>query len=230
MTTALDIITSAMRKIGVLTKTETPAADESADALQTLNDLLGSWSNDSLPIYARTLENFTLSANTSAYTIGNSATFDTASPVAIISAYIRDGGYDYGVDIISDQDYAALENKTQTGRPFVLSYNNDYPAGTLKFYYTPNQAYNFYILSEKQLTSITALDSVLSLPAGWNRALIYNLAIDLAPEYGQAVTPEIAGIAGQSLSAIKNQVRRARGVDVPSSPFEGNIFTGWWIR
>ena len=40
MPTALDIITQAMRKIGVLEASETPEADMSQDALDDLNKLL----------------------------------------------------------------------------------------------------------------------------------------------------------------------------------------------
>ena len=51
MTTASDIIKKAMQKVGVLTKSESPSSDESADGLDSLNDLLSSWSNESMFIY-----------------------------------------------------------------------------------------------------------------------------------------------------------------------------------
>lgn len=61
MTTALDIIKSSMRKVGALTKTENPSADEAIDGLEMLNDLLASYSNDSMVVYARSVDSFTLS-------------------------------------------------------------------------------------------------------------------------------------------------------------------------
>lgn len=91
MTTALGIIKSAMRKVGVLTKTENPSADEAQDGLEMLNDLLSSFSNDSMVIYARYSEDFTLSGGTGSYTIGTGGAFNTARPVKIISAFIRLG-------------------------------------------------------------------------------------------------------------------------------------------
>lgn len=43
MATALDIITGAMRKLGVLELGETPSGDEGAAVLDSLNDLCNSW-------------------------------------------------------------------------------------------------------------------------------------------------------------------------------------------
>ena len=47
-TTVQDIVTGALRKCGVLRKGETPEASESSDALILLNDMIGSWSLESL--------------------------------------------------------------------------------------------------------------------------------------------------------------------------------------
>ena len=107
MTTALGIITSAMRKIGAIGKGESPSADEAVDGLEMLNDLLASLSNDSLVVYARTFESFTLQGGVSAYTIGSGATFSTVRPVKIVSAYVRDGGIDTPLEIVTDEQYAA---------------------------------------------------------------------------------------------------------------------------
>ncbi|MBU6232388.1 hypothetical protein KGP36_07175 [Patescibacteria group bacterium] len=43
MTTALDVIRAAMRKIGLLASGQEPSANEAKDALECLNDMLASW-------------------------------------------------------------------------------------------------------------------------------------------------------------------------------------------
>ena len=54
------------------------------------------------------------------------------------------------------------------------------------------------------LTPFQTLDSEVSLPNGYERAIKFNLAVELAPEYGTTLRPEVAQIANDSLSQIKN--------------------------
>lgn len=231
MTTALSIITRAMQKIGALTKNETPSSDESSDALETLNDLLASWSNDSMKIYSRALENFTLTANDGEYTIGSGANFNTTRPLQIISAYVRSGTIDYPLDIVTEEDFARISFKSQTGPPEFLNYNNGFSSGTIKLYPLPDAADTLFLLSEKELSSISTIGTTVNLPPGWKRALIYNLALDLSPEYGRlgdAEMIEIKEIAGESKSSIMRAVMRNRTMDAPKIPgASGNIYTGW---
>lgn len=227
MTTALDIIKSAMRKAGVLTKAESPSADEAADGLEMLNDLLASLSNDSMVIYARELESFTLSGGTATYTMGSGGVFNTTRPVKIISSYVRVGTIDYPIDTISDEQYASVAYKGITGIPQFLNYTNGFPLGTVKLYPSPSGSYQLFILSEKQLSEFT-INQTVSLPPGWKRMLIYNLAMELLPEYGQAATQELKMIADDS----KNEIRRAIMASRPMAwengvGNEGNIYTGW---
>lgn len=228
MTTALGIITSAMRKGGVLVKNETPSADEAADGLEMLNDLLASISNDSTVIYSRTTENFSLSGGVSAYTIGSGATFNTSRPVRIVSAYVRTGNIDYPLDIISDEQYATITLKTVGGIPQFLNYTNAFPQATINLYPTPAAGYTLYIVTEKPLSSFALYDTV-SLPPGWRRMLVYNLAVEMAPEYGQPVPADVAQIAKDSKAEIRAAIMAAKPMQWKSGiGQEGNIYGGWY--
>jgi len=228
MTTALGIIKSAMRKAGVLTKNETPDADEASDGLEMLNDLLASLSNDSLVVYARAVEGFTLSSGTASYTIGSGATFNTTRPIKIISAYVRSGGIDYKVRTVSDELYASIMLKsTQGSYPEVLNYTNSYPNGTINLYPAPAAADTLYIVSEKEISSFT-LNETVNLPPGWKRMLIYNLAVELTPEYGQQISQEVFEIAKQSKAEIRAAVMAAKKMDWDSGlGMDENINSGW---
>lgn len=70
-TTALDLITGAMRSINALEAGETPSANDSSDALQVLNDLLESWSTDKLYVFASVENILAWTAGTYQYTVGN---------------------------------------------------------------------------------------------------------------------------------------------------------------
>jgi hypothetical protein len=214
MSTALSLITKAMQKVGVLVKSESPSADESADGLDALNDMLSSWSNDSLLVYARVTESFTLAAGTSSYTIGSGATFNTTRPINIVQAHVRQTGsnIDYPISPVSDEIYQGVALKTLQSIPFMLNYTNGFPTGTINLYPTPNEAFTLYLTSEKELTQFD-LSTTVSLPPGWKRALIYNLAIELAPEYGQQLDPVTLKIANDSKMAIAQSIAKARSMD-----------------
>lgn len=225
MGTALGLITSAMRKVGALTKNESPDSDEAADGLEMLNDLLASWSTESIIVNVRTEESFPLTSAL-AYTIGVGATFDTTPPVHIVSAYVRSGSTDYPLDIITDAAYAQITQKDTAGIPDCLNYNNGFPTATIKFHPAPVAGYTLYLVSEKPLTSFSLNDTV-NLPPGWRRALIYNLAIEMAPEFDQPVKPSVEKVARQSKGAIARAVIKNKSMDGNKGGRTQNIYTGY---
>lgn len=213
MATALDLIKAAMRKAGVLTKTESPSADEAADGLSSLNAMLESWSCDGINVAYRTLESHVLTSGTSNYTIGDGGDIDTVRPVIIVSAYIRDGSTDYPVGIIGDEKYAAKQEKSTTGIPEELNYTAAYPLGVINLYPAPSSAYTLFILSEKTIGGGYSLSSTVSLPNGWERAIVHNLAVEIAPEYGQQVPNEVAVIALDSMSLLRRSIVKNRPIE-----------------
>lgn len=229
MATARDIITRSLQKIGALTKNQSPSADEADDGLVALNGMIGMWSNDSLMTIARTLENFPLVSNTSTYSIGPGQTFNTVRPIQIIDMYVRSGTIDYPMSPISDDMYANIQFKPALGIPEFYNYSNGYPSASIKLYPVPSSNYQLYILSEKELTSFASLDTVVSLPPGWEMALVYNLAILLAPEYGQPVSQDTASIAASSLRAIQKAVNKNRSFDAQPARGPGvyNFYAGF---
>lgn len=229
MTTARSIIKRALLKNGVLTKNESPSGDEASDGLESLNDLIGSWSNDSLLIYARVSESFPLVSGQSSYTIGSGGDFDTSRPLQILTAFTRIGSIDYEIDIINDTAFDGITQKDiSSSIPEVLYYDASNPLATITIYPVPTTG-TLHIRSEKQLTEFTTLDTDVDLPPGWDRALIYNLALELASEYGQPADQVTYEIAMDSLSKIKTAVARNKGMD--AYPYNGNInniYSGWY--
>lgn len=228
MTTARTIVKKAMQKLGVLTKTEEPSADELSDGLSTLNAMLSSWSNESLFVNARVWEDFTLTAGTYEYTIGTGMTFNTARPIVIVTAFARQSTIDYAMDIIPDDVYNQfIAQKTVPGRPRFLNFDGGYPTGKIRLYPNPDTTYTLRILSEKELSSYT-IDQTVQFPPGWELALQYNLAVLMAPEYGQTVTQELFTIARETKAAIKDAVARTRPITAqPGVANKYNIYTGW---
>lgn len=230
MTTALDIITGAAKLIGVVFKSEALSADEASDGLVSLNDMVSSWSNNSLLIYARTWESFNISAAAS-YTIGPSQTINTVRPIAIKAAFIRSGGIDYNMRQITDEQYEDISLKSVTSPfPEWFDYDNGYPYGTLRFYPQLGVSAELHLLLEKPLTSFPTLTTQVDLPPGTNKALKYNLAIDMAPEYGVEIPDSVLKGAADSLLNISLAVAKNRPIKFrPDQPnINGRIYGGWY--
>ena len=70
MTTAIDIISRALKDIGALEAGETPTPDAATDALDMLNDLLDQWSNEDQIVFNFTEIIFPIIQGQTQYTIG----------------------------------------------------------------------------------------------------------------------------------------------------------------
>ena len=225
-----ELLKSSLRLIGAIATGETPSNDEMKDALSALNTMLDGWSAHRLTVYATTQESLTLTAADYEYTIGSSGNLNTTKPVKVLSAFTRDSsGQDYPVEVYTDRErYNALIDKDASGRPEELFYVPSHPLGYLYLYPAPDTAYTLYIESLKPLSALSGYTTEISLPTGYERALKYNLAIELAPEFGVSVPAEVAAVAMESYRAIANVNAPTvmATMDVPYTNGVYNIYTG----
>jgi len=220
--TARNLITDSMKLLGLLVKGDSPADDEIEDGLYRLNDIISTWSLESLLINARVTESFPLTGGQLQYTIGPGGNFDTTRPTAIISMFYRVANLDYPVYKLTDEAYALQIGMKNIQNPFPEYYNYTlgWPLGTLKFWPVPSSTNSIYILSEKTISGFTTLDTVVDLPPGWARALRYALALEMAPEYGKdamQTAQVIKATADEAKGMIKAENLRNRPLDyIPS--------------
>ena len=203
MTTARDLISASLRKIGVLAKGETMLSEDANDGLISLNGLLSSWSVERLLVNSLTQESFALTIGTASYTIGVGGVFNTIRPIKMIESFVRDGQLDYPIMIQSQEFYDQIGYKTTRTIPAVMFVDYAYPLATIKLYPVPDKAYTLFLTAQKALTAFPTLDTVVSLPDGYERALMYNVAVEMCPEYGISAPIEIAGNAISSKAIIK---------------------------
>jgi hypothetical protein len=229
MTNALEIITGAARLLQALRKGEALSAGEGQEGLSALNEMIGSWGNNALLVPSRVTESFSVSAATS-WTIGSGGTLNTTRPTKIISAYFTSGGLDFPMQYVSEEEYALITLKTLTSPfPQFYTYTNAYPLGTIKVYPSLGSSATLNLLSEKPLTEFATLFTSVSLPMGWIRALRYNLAIELAPEYGKEPSAAVVAIAAKSLAAVSLAIAKNRPIKyIPvAATGRGSIYDGW---
>lgn len=226
MTTARTIIRRSMQKAGILSKNETPTADEANDALDTLNDVLAALFNEELMNYINLVENFTLTSGVASYTVGVGGTFNTSRPIFIKSGYVREGTTDYELENISEDSYDTLGVKTTLGTPFCFTYNGNNPLGTITFYPVPSTNSNVYLRMMKPKTALT-LDTDFDMPPGWNLYITHQMAVLLAPEYGVQCPPEIEAIAKTAKEVLEITAAKNRPMDFPCNGEETDIYRGY---
>lgn len=203
--TVLDLIKSSLRLIGVVSSDEDVSAADAQNALTIYNMMLDQWRNEKLMVYSMLSELFPLTSNTASYTIGAGGTFNTVRPLKIEKAMIRYGNLDFELEIIPFDRYAELIYKTIASTyPTKLWYNPTYPLGTITLYPVPSApALQISIVQRIAAAGATSINDVLSYPEGYAQALRYNLAVELAPEYGAPVSVLVGSQAAKAKSLLK---------------------------
>lgn len=204
MASAQTIIDRALRLIGAIASGESPTTDEGTDALTALNAMIDSWRNDRLMVYALSESTLTLTPTDASYTIGTGGNINTTRPVKIESAFCRAGSVDFPVDVIGKARYDAIPDKTTTSDiPDFLYYDSAVTTGNINLWPVPTTANVLHVTMWTVLSTLAAVSTTVTLPPGYERALAYNLAIEVAPEYEKTVSQEVAKIARESLAALK---------------------------
>lgn len=230
MTTSLDLITRAMRLSRVIGKGETPDASEAQDGLESLNSMLDSWQIERLFVYAIRTEQFTWTANTQAMTIGAAGNWVTDLPTRVDDASsFTINSIDYPVRLIDKDAWSAIPAKTTTSTfPFWIYPEYSPTLVTLYGYPLPSASITFNLRTWKQLQQFTDLTTVLSLPPGYKRAIVYSLAEEFGGEFGVEVPPKVERIAAKARSNIKriNQTPNimASEVGYMNRRYVGNVY------
>ena len=219
-TTAGDQINRALRLLGVLAEGETPSAAVSQDALTALNQMIESWNTERLSVFSTQDQVFTWPAGSISRTLGPSGNFVGNRPIMLDDAtYFRDAGTNvsYGIKIINQQQYDGIAVKTVTSTyPQVIWVNMTYPDIELYVYPVPIRDLEWHFISVDELSQPATLATALTFPPGYLRAFVYNLAMEMAPEFGVEPSPQVRRIA---MTAKRNLKRINNPDDLMSMPY-----------
>jgi len=199
---------------------ETPSAETSADALSAMNQMIESWNTERLSIFSTQDQIFTWPASAISRTLGPTGDFVGNRPILIDdSTYFRDAstGISYGIKIINQQQYDGIAVKTVTSTyPQVLWINMSYPDIEMYIYPVPTRALEWHFISVEELSRPATLATSLTFPPGYLRAFRYNLAVELAPEFGVEPSPTVVRIA---MTSKRNLKRINNPDDLMSIPY-----------
>jgi hypothetical protein len=202
MSTALDIITDSMTDLGAVDPAEAITADEGSYGLRKLNEMLASWSLESLAVYQILNEGFATVAGTASYSIGSGATWNTTRPLKVESAFLRSNSIDYPLRVIEREEYDRITLKSTQFMPEALYYEPSVANGLVYLYGVPDAVYTVFLNSLKQLQSFAALTTTVVLPPGYLLAIKSNLSLQLVA-YNRKPSEELKQIARESKANIK---------------------------
>jgi hypothetical protein len=234
MTTAGDLINGSLRLLGVLAEGETPSSETSQDALLAMNQMIQSWNTERLAVFSTQDQVVSWPPSTISRTFGPTGNIVANRPVAIDdSTYFRDpsNGISYGLKLINQQQYNGIAVKTVTSTyPQVMWVNMTYPDVEMYVYPVPTKVLEFHIVSVEELTQPANLATDLAFPPGYLRCFRYNLACELAPEFGTEPSRQVQRIA---MTSKRNLKRINNPDDIMSMPYSivatrqrFNIFAG----
>jgi len=206
---ALQLIIDAHRLLGLNISGDSLGTSPVNDSLTALNAMLDSWSTEGLSIFHSLDQAFYWPANRASRTLGPSdaANFTGTRPTKLSSAtYFIDE--DFGTSQqprqLTKEEYAAISSKTLTSTyPNAFYANMTMPDIVISVYPIPTKGLRWHFISDGPLDSNLELGSSLQFPPGYYRAIRYNLAIDLAAEFGQNVSASVVRIAIEAKRGIE---------------------------
>lgn len=233
MSTTRELITGALRLINVIQQNEVATADDMNISLSALDAMIDSWSTDMLSIYVLKPYYFPTVAGQKNYTLGAGGDWNIPRPMAVqrmtvsyngsltfnpltglYSLAISQTTLDIPLESLTDAQYAAIPVKDQPAT-YALKYydNGNYPLRTISLWPVPTTSQPMTVWTWQPLGTYATLDEQLNLPRGYERALRFNLAVELSAEFGKLPAPDVMRIADESYAALKrmnsrNQIMR----------------------
>ena len=217
---ANDQINRALRLLGVLAEGETPSAAVSQDALMALNQMIDSWNTERLAVFSTQDQVYLWPTSTVKRTLGPTGDFVGNRPILLDDAtYFRDPSTNvsFGIKIINQQQYDGIAVKTVTSTyPQVIWVNMTYPDIEMYIYPVPTRLLEWHFVSVEELNKPADLSTQILFPPGYLRAFTYNLACEIAPEFGVEPSPQVQRIAMYSKRDLK---RINNPDDIMSMPY-----------
>lgn len=188
-----ELIKRAMLLLGVISPNQTPTTTDYSDASQVLNLMLKAWQADGMQLWQVTQKSITPVASQAEYTLGPSGNVTVpGKPVAILEAYRRLTADTTDVPLTrqSRTEYWELNNKSATGVPVSYYWELKQSVGSNSLFIWPAPDATFAaantieVLYQAPFDDMDSSTDNLSFPQEWELAVVYGLAVILAPEYG----------------------------------------------
>jgi hypothetical protein len=158
---------------------------------------------------------FAVTAGQQVYTVGPSGEWNTTPimgaqatrPTKIEAIGLIDTTQEPDLEVpmheLTEAEYRAIQLKTLSSSwQTDWSYSALVPLGSIFLWPKPTVNRSMAVYLWRQLTTWATVQTNLTLPDGYEEAVVYNLAIRLTPEYGGQASPEVIDVARSSKSLV----------------------------
>lgn len=215
------LISGAMRKARIIGPGEPVDGSEADEARVLFSQMVDGWTNEDLLIPTVNVITHPL-VEQPEYTIGiypepvpvplPDTHIETARPQSIQRAFIRDqAGTDFYLKTIDSKYYGEISVKSSVARPSSFYLRKGWPLNTILFDTVPFGGETLHLEVLQPLSEVlptSDLSDIVNLPPGYERALILNLAIELAVEWGKQPDRTTAALAVQAKRLLKRSNSR----------------------
>lgn len=177
--TARDMVTQAMREIGVLASGEDPSSDELADGILRLNSMLKSYAAKGVNLWRDTDGEVTLLEGVAVASLPGALSVSSARLVLddtsdrLMAEWPRD-------------DLLAMPNKTVTGEPIVYAILTTTAGISMQLYPVPARDVMVRYSYARATATIANPTDAVDIPEMFQEAIWKLLAVRLAPTFGKA--------------------------------------------
>jgi hypothetical protein len=213
MATVQDLIYTALRSLGIgLNPGQTPNTAELSDGLAILNRMTNAWATERLTMFtsARTVQN--LVAGQQVYQMGPGAPdWDMPRPQYLDGAGLiltnEDPAEEYETPLVilrTDTEWQRVTVKALPSTlPVALYMEPDWPYAQVALWPAPTAINQIALYVPQAVSQFSSLSDTVSLPPGYEEALVYSLAIHLAPAWNTEVPATVAALAMSAKDSLK---------------------------
>lgn len=218
--TVSKLLELAMKDAGIIGNGQTPNADDTETALDTLNQLLALWRTSKLEVYCLQKIVLPIVTNQVSYTIGPGGDLDIERPVSVDAAAWRNGTLQsdmlYRLRLLTDlAAWQNITNQTISAWPASALYEPTFPKATL--YVWPQPSSGQIELTAKAYMPINlVIGDEIMLPPEYAAPIRFNLAKWICAAFGAPLRPDIASLARSTLRSLKRSNNRVQNLQMPA--------------
>lgn len=205
-----ELAIDALTIIGQLGTGQTMSPEQASQCLRFANRMIQKWSTQRYMLYNVETRQYALTSGTQDYTVGpTGAMFTAPRPVFIQAAQIALPGSSMDVDlnILDNIKWGAIRDKGATcsanGLPQDIWVEYRYPNFAFHIWPKPGNAADIKLAAWELLQQFATIFDELSLPPGYEEAIVKNLAMYLASAYDMTPSPELTQEAADGLIEIQ---------------------------
>jgi hypothetical protein len=197
--TARDMVTQAMREIGVLASGENPTSDELSDGILRLNSMLKAYAAKGLNLWRDTDSSVGFAAGVSSMPLPGAL---SVSGVRLVT----NGSERLMAQWEADQ-YASLPNKATRSTPVAYTLITATTGLTIQLWPVPDKPYTVRYSYGRITADVVQPSDPVDVPQMFQEAVWLALAVRLAPTFGKARTdPQTVQLVAQRAAELERDM------------------------